>query len=67
MEKIPHGYASVPVKLDDNGIITNAEMVAGSIGMKVSSSGTDLADGLTGLDTLQPRSGWCMYEVMSEE
>lgn len=65
--QVPPGYASVPVELDDNGTIYNAEMVAGSVGMMISASGLELEDGSHGLDTIQPGSGWCMYEIMSEE
>lgn len=44
-------------------------MVAGSVGMKVTSSGKDLHErpGVTGLDTLSVESGWWMYEKMSDE
>ncbi|KAN0070194.1 protein of unknown function (DUF4419) domain containing protein [Elaphomyces granulatus] len=46
---IPPGSASVPVKLDDNGKEYDTIMVAGS-------------SNSTGLDTVQPESGWWMYE-----
>jgi hypothetical protein len=51
--------------LDDNGLIANAAMVAGSIAMQISSSGTELhsGNGETGVDTVQPMSGWWMYET----
>ena len=66
--KIPPGYATVPVELNDNGAITNAEMVAGSLGMMVSSSGLELAEGKEGkYDTVQPTTGWCMYEIYTPE
>ncbi|PMD19673.1 hypothetical protein NA56DRAFT_750369 [Hyaloscypha hepaticicola] len=59
----------IPVDLDDNGLITNAAMVAGSIGMQISSSGTELhsGNGEMGVDTLQPMSGWWMYETKTED
>ncbi|KFH45374.1 hypothetical protein ACRE_037990 [Hapsidospora chrysogenum ATCC 11550] len=85
---IPVGYVSVPVKVDDNGTEYKTKMVAGSIGVKVSSSGETLdqsssagirmihIDGksssdknsgaTTGLDTLQPVSGWWMYEPQED-
>lgn len=66
-EIIPPGYASVPVLLDDNGVYYNAEMVAGSLGIMISSSGLDDAKGERGLDTVQPGSGWCMYEVYTQK
>jgi hypothetical protein len=64
---VPPGYASVPVELDDHGVIYKAEMVAGSVGMMISASGLKLDNGKQGFDTVQPGSGWCMYEIMSEE
>jgi len=60
---VPAGWNSVPVELDDKGEITNAAMVAGSVGMRISSSGTKLESGETGVDTVQPASGWWMYEI----
>lgn len=40
-------------------------MVAGSVGMRLSSSGLELHSrkGYMGLDTIQPTSGWWMYET----
>jgi hypothetical protein len=40
-------------------------MVAGSVGMKISNSGFELqsGNGDTGIDTVQPASGWWMYET----
>lgn len=68
-DDVPAGWTSVPVELDDDGNITNAAMVAGSVGMRISSSGLELhsGNGETGIDTVQPASGWWMYETMSEE
>lgn len=60
---VPPGYSSVPITVDDNGDEFNATMIAGSLGMKYSSS---LA-ATSGLDTLQPESGWFMFEKKSEE
>jgi len=65
--EIPPGYASVPVLLNDNGLEYHAEMIAGSLGMMISSSGLQCEDGETGVDTIQPGSGWCMYEVFTQE
>jgi hypothetical protein len=39
-------------------------MVAGSVGMQISSSNPDINGTL---DTVQPGSGWWMYEVKSQE
>ncbi|KAI0379380.1 hypothetical protein F5Y04DRAFT_259635 [Hypomontagnella monticulosa] len=80
-DNIPDAFVSVPVKVDDNGDIHHTRMVAGSVGIGVSSSGDILEppkyyysrkpikdlkpeEKKTGLDTLQPVSGWWMYELI---
>ncbi|KAI9763061.1 MAG: hypothetical protein M1840_000952 [Geoglossum simile] len=60
-DDIPVGYASVPMKVSDNGILLNTIMVAGSIGFRASSRG------VVGLDTLQPVVGWWIFESKSHE
>jgi hypothetical protein len=93
MDDISNGFVSVPVKVDDNGIIYCTKMVAGSVGIRVTSSGDLLDEGerhdgtgflylgpngeLTqetmdtvlgrhsGPDSLQPLSGWWMYELVN--
>ncbi|KAF7338896.1 hypothetical protein MSAN_02212800 [Mycena sanguinolenta] len=58
---VPVGYTAVDVKLIDNGKPFDAAMVAGMIGMQVSSSG-DPSLSSTGMnDVVRPVSGWCMY------
>ncbi|KAI9712772.1 MAG: hypothetical protein M1820_001394 [Bogoriella megaspora] len=42
MDKVPTGYVTVPVKVDDNGRLYNTEMLAGSVGMRIMSSGQKL-------------------------
>lgn len=73
---VPPGYASVPVKIDDNGTIYTARMVAGSVATRMESSGIAGPVGPggrggrpkpkdepfeVGLDTLRPVSGWWMF------
>jgi hypothetical protein len=68
----------VPFEVNDNGMLYETRMVAGSVGISVSSSGQRLDPGPrqrvgegqmadAGLDTLQPISGRFMYEVESKE
>ena len=81
MTKIPSGSGSVPVVVDDNGKMYDTMMVAGSIGVQVSASGGDVetpppygCGGGTfqgkmvvgGMDTLQPISGWWMFDTGSK-
>jgi hypothetical protein len=58
---VPVGYTSVDIKLLDNGKPFDCAMVAGMVGMQVSSSG-DTKFSLAGAeDVVRPVSGWCMY------
>ena len=61
-EDIPIGYGSVPVLVDDNGYKFPSLMVAGSVGYLATASGKPLDDGKLGNDTLQPVTGWWMFE-----
>ena len=93
MSNIPSGYASVPIIVDDNGKTHYTRMVAGSVGIRVTSSGRILDVGhrhkgrgfrygprgeriplvleaqpgnQPGLDSLQPVSGFWMYELFGD-
>lgn len=66
-DKVPSGYSSVPVKVDDNGDIFDATMVAGSVGINCSSSGDELDGGLVELDTVSAETGWWMFESKDPE
>ena len=61
-EDVPSGWSKVPVKVVDNGEEIMTEMVAGSVGIHCSCSGKLLEKGGTGLDTMQPQTGWWMFE-----
>jgi hypothetical protein len=73
-EKIPAGFASVPVTVYDNEVIHHTKMLAGSVGIEAKHSGPSI-DGSneensdqqemqrSGLDTIQPVSGWIMFET----
>ncbi|KAI0545503.1 hypothetical protein F4679DRAFT_463462 [Xylaria curta] len=77
---IPEAFVSVPVKVNDNGVIHHTRMVAGLVGIEVSSSGefhdeSSRHEGpastlgtkvgeTTDLDSIRPFSGWWMYKVL---
>jgi hypothetical protein len=65
--KIPTGFASVPVTVDDNGKEYKTKMVAGSVGISAAKSGEKGEDGEEKLDSVRSVSGWIMYELKSEE
>jgi Domain of unknown function (DUF4419) len=88
MSRIPAGWTSVPVKIDDNGNIYETTMVAGSVAVRVSTSGEPLdvtahsyrpvgagsqddtpdpAVLQVGPDSLQPESGWWIFEKLDAE
>ncbi len=91
IKNVPSGHSSVPVKVNDNGVFYETIMVAGSMGIRIKSTGEALDDtsthanssnhirdrygkvihvehhpenpqGEPGLDSLQPESGWFMFE-----
>lgn len=66
---VPEGFSSVPVKIDDNGFELDALMIAGSVGINVTSSGEKLAaeDNKVGNDTFAPASGWWMFAKKKQE
>ena len=66
-DKIPSGYASVPVTVDDNGKKYHTVMVAGSVGWRVTSSEVNRATRDAKLDSLQPVSGWWIFERKTKE
>ncbi len=61
-EDVAPAWADVPVQLNDDGVIYPCVMVAGLVGMSVTSSSE-----VGVLDTLAVESGWWMYETFSEE
>ncbi|KAJ7119256.1 hypothetical protein C8R43DRAFT_1152464 [Mycena crocata] len=55
--KIPVGYAELELRLVDNGKVFDGVLVAGMVGMHVSSSDATLEN-----DVVQPASGWWFCE-----
>jgi hypothetical protein len=67
-EDVPKAVASVAVRVIYGLIEYDSMMVAGSVGMRVSSSGEPLhGKEETGLNTVQPESGWWIYEKKEKE
>lgn len=63
-QDVPSGYAVAPIIMDYNGREVKAEMVAGSMGMRLSASDKNKEGSF---DTMQPGSGWWMYTVKYEK
>ncbi|KAF2239586.1 hypothetical protein EV356DRAFT_499772 [Viridothelium virens] len=78
---VPAGFAVVPATVNDNGEEYKTKLIAGSIGIQVTSSGQKLDEGpiyshqqgqqrkptgIPGLDSLQPVTGWWMYKLKPE-
>jgi hypothetical protein len=63
---VPRGYCTVPVDINDNGYELKAEMLAGSVGCQWLTCSGDAEDGDDPgkLDTIQPFSGWWIYETV---
>lgn len=66
---VPEGFSSVSVKIDDNGSKLEALMIAGSVGINVTSSGEKhtAEDNKIGNDTFAPASGWWMFAKKKNE
>ncbi|KAI9675291.1 MAG: hypothetical protein M1817_001194 [Caeruleum heppii] len=60
---IPPAVCDVDVKLNDNGQWFDTVMVAGVVGIRVTSSGKTTKDHEGKNDTLQPEAGWWLCEV----
>lgn len=58
---IPPGYGEVDVLLIDNGERFDCAMVAGSVGMRVSSSSDPTLSVGGADDTVRPISGWWLF------
>ncbi|KAG8812445.1 hypothetical protein FRC17_002031 [Serendipita sp. 399] len=60
IDQVPKGYCKVPVDLLDNGRPFECMMIAGHVGMRISSSGNVKAKGIV-KDTVQPAMEWFMF------
>ncbi|RMJ25517.1 hypothetical protein PHISP_03627 [Aspergillus sp. HF37] len=65
---IPSGFASVPVNVNNNGVMYDTKMVAGMVGIQATPNGQVGGPAVQSerpcLDSIQPVSGWWMYELM---
>ncbi|KAG8672561.1 hypothetical protein FPOAC2_05955 [Fusarium poae] len=81
IDSVPVGIASVPVKVDDNGIEYDCKMIAGSFGIRgqrlgeheqlqISNDDSATNQSVETLESdllgIQPVSGWLMYENEAE-
>lgn len=66
-KNVPPGWAKVPVTVDDNGDVFQAQMFAGSAGYSCSSSGHPVRGGAVALDTIRPETGWWMFQDSSKD
>ncbi|RGP81417.1 duf4419 domain protein [Fusarium longipes] len=72
IDRVTVGVASVPVKINDNGNIISSKMVAGSFGIQASTMTQDRtspgsSSSVSELNSVQPLSGWLMYEEEAME
>ncbi|MCJ1353335.1 MAG: hypothetical protein MMC33_003320 [Icmadophila ericetorum] len=65
--EVPIGFSIVPIRLEDGLSKYDALIIAGSVGWKWSASGEISDNGKMGLDTVQPATGWWMFEQFSLE
>ncbi|KAJ6452909.1 hypothetical protein C8R45DRAFT_1039827 [Mycena sanguinolenta] len=64
---IPPGYAEVDILLIDNGVRFDCAMVAGSVGMRVESSGNSRLSPRGKDDTVTPVLGWWLFVKDGDE
>ncbi|KAJ7485952.1 hypothetical protein FB451DRAFT_1231506 [Mycena latifolia] len=64
---VPPGYGEVDIKLIEDDVLYDCAMVAGLVGMNVSSSGDRALSGSGEDDTVSPVAGWWMFVKVDEE
>ena len=64
-DNLPVGFCKVPVTVINIYGKCEALMIDGSIGISCSSSGETTESGGVGLDSMQPQTGWWMFEKRS--
>ncbi len=63
IDEIPPGFATVPVKIDDNGQVYMARMIAGSMATRGYVNHRNFSAERRGnYNTLQPEVGWCVFK-----
>ena len=78
IDTIPAGYCTVPLTVNENGTVHYTRMIAGSMGVQVTSSGRELDNvcnsrfpeppsDKSDLDSLQPISGWLLYTEQDKD
>lgn len=65
---VPPGFVSVPVTIDDNGMVYKTTVIAGSVAYRVESAGAEVRGRVAGQrDALRPEVGWWMFETENME
>ena len=64
IDEIPPGFAAVPVKIDDNGYVYMARMIAGSMATRGYVNHKGFNKGY--YDTLQPEAGWYVFKLKDQ-
>ncbi|KAF9171509.1 hypothetical protein BGX21_001821 [Mortierella sp. AD011] len=65
--QVPNGYAEVDVTIDDNGVAIPSKMVAGHVGIQISSSGDKTLSSTGERDTVGPAAGWWIFSTLPED
>lgn len=65
-DKIPGGYVTVDIKLDDNGTKHDAMMLAGVVGQRILSSGDQQLSQTGARDSVAPCVSWWLFEKTAE-
>ncbi|KAF9994663.1 hypothetical protein BGZ79_000549 [Entomortierella chlamydospora] len=66
-DKISNGYAEVDVTIDDNGVTIPSKMVAGHVGIQISSSADKTLSSTGERDTVRPAAGWWIFSTIPED
>jgi len=66
-DKIPAGYVTVDIKLDDRGTEYRSMLIAGVVGQRITSSCSVELSGSGVRDQIAPQVSWWLVEKYSDE